>query len=92
MKEFPKKIQIASTALMQKVSGEMVILDTQNGQYYTLNHVAADMLELMQQGLTTEQTVVEICKQYDVSVNEATEDLYEMIRTLSDKQLVQSTE
>lgn len=92
MKELPKKIQIASNALVQKVSEEMVILDIQSGQYYTLNHVAADMLELMQQGSTVEQTVAEICREYDVSAQEATEDLYNMINTLAEKQLVQSAE
>ena len=92
MKELPKQIKIASNALVQKVSEEMVILDIQSGQYYTLNHVAADMLELMQQGSTVEQTVAEICREYDVSTQEATDDLYNMINTLAEKQLVQSAE
>lgn len=92
VKELPHKIEVCSTALVQKVSGEMVILDTQNGQYYTLNSVAADMLSYLQNGLSVKKTVEAICCEYEVSEQEVERDIAEMLSTLLDKQLIHVVE
>lgn len=92
MKELPHKIEVCSTALVQKVSGEMVILDTQNGQYYTLNSVAADMLSHLQNHLSVDETITAICREYDVSESEVKTDIAEMLNTLLHKQLIQIVE
>ena len=87
--ELPQTVTISESALIQKVSGEMVILDMESGQYYTLNEVASDMLDHLQAGLNLDAVVVKICEKYEATTAEVTNDLNEMLITLLEKQLVQ---
>ncbi|MFC4700828.1 PqqD family protein [Glaciecola siphonariae] len=82
------RIKIGDNALMQKVSDEMVILDSQSGQYYTLNDMATEMLEHLQNGRSIEEVSALICKEYEVSKAEVNKDLTSMVNTLLEKQLV----
>lgn len=82
------RIKMGENALMQKVSDEMVILDSQSGQYYTLNDSATEMLEALTGGANVEQVVTQICANYDVSKQEAQADITAMIQTLLDKALL----
>lgn len=80
-------IGINENALVQKVSGEMVILDAESGQYYTLNSMATVMLEKLQAGLCVNEIVKSICEQYEVSAEQVQQDLLEMINELINKGL-----
>ncbi len=79
---------MGENALMQKVSDEMVILDSQSGQYFTLNDSATEILEALSGGASVEQVVTQICANYDVSAQEAQADITAMIQTLLDKALL----
>lgn len=81
------RIKVGDNALMQKVSDEMVILDSQSGQYYTLNNMATEMLEHLQSGCSIEEVVAHICKEYEVEQSEVLTDLTDMINTLLQKEL-----
>jgi hypothetical protein len=81
------RITMGENALMQKVSDEMVILDSQSGQYFTLNDSATEILEALS-GASVEQVVTQICANYDVSAQEAQADITAMIQTLLDKALL----
>lgn len=81
-------VSINDNALIQKVSDEMVILDIKTGQYYTLNAVASDMLELMQAGQNCGQVAFSICNIYEVSEQEVQADISNMLGLLIQKQLV----
>jgi PqqD family protein of HPr-rel-A system len=82
------RIQIGSNALIQKVSDEMVILDSQSGQYYTLNNMATEMLDILNSGSSVEQVVAQICKEYEAEQEEVLNDISAMIQTLHEKELV----
>ena len=82
------KIVISEHALIQKVSDEMVILDAESGQYYTLNELATEILEQFTQGCNLGEVLAYICEQYDVSEQEAQADITEIVNTLIDKKLV----
>ena len=86
--ELPQTVKISESALIQKVSGEMVILDMESGQYYTLNEVASDMLDHLQAGLTLDAVVEQICAKYEAAESEVKADLEEMLAHLLEKQLV----
>ena len=88
MQDIPEAVKLADSALVQKVSEEMVILDVNNGQYYTLNEVAADMVELLKSGNSVSNVVNAICAQYDAQESEVKTDLHELLVTLLDKKLV----
>ena len=88
MQDIPEAVKLADSALVQKVSDEMVILDVNSGQYYTLNEVAADMVELLKSGNSVSNVVNAICAQYDAQESEVKTDLHELLVTLLDKKLV----
>lgn len=82
------KIIVGENALVQKVSDEMVILDSESGQYYTLNLMATEMLEHLKEGKSVEETALAICEEYDASKEEVLQDIEDMLDTLINKQLV----
>lgn len=88
--ELPQTVTISESALIQKVSGEMVILDMESGQYYTLNEVASDMLDHLQAGLKLDAVVAKICEKYEAVESEVKADLQEMLQQLLEKKLVTS--
>lgn len=81
-------VKIADNALMQKVSDELVILDSISGQYYTLNETATNMLEQLKSGKTVEQTIAYMCSEYNVEEQEVHIDVSDMINNLLNKELI----
>ena len=53
--------QLKPDLLLQKVADEMVLLEPESGEYFTLNSVGADMLELMQQGKSAPEILLKDC-------------------------------
>jgi len=82
------RINVGDNALIQKVSDEMVILDSQSGQYYTLNDMATEMLEQLRQNKTVNEVVMSICNEYEVEYDEVHTDLNDMINILVQKELI----
>ena len=81
-------VNINDNALIQRVSDEMVILDIETGQYYTLNEVATDILELMQSGKNCGQVASCICDMYEVSEPEVKADISNLLSVFLLKKLV----
>jgi len=81
-------ITIKENALIQRVSDEMVILDADSGQYYTLNELAASILEQLKGGKDVAFVLAYVCEQYEVAEAEAENDIIELIDTLMGKNLV----
>lgn len=81
-------VNINDNALIQRVSDEMVILDIETGQYYTLNEVATDILELMQSGKNCGQVASCICDMYEVSEPEVKADISNLLSVFLHKKLV----
>jgi hypothetical protein len=81
------KVHINENALVQKVGDEMVILDSQSGQYYALNEMATHMLEHLKDGESIASTATLICDEYEADESEVTADIITMVNTLLEKQL-----
>ena len=75
--------------LIQKVVDEMVILEPQTGDYFTLNSIGALMLEQLQAGLSAEQVAQIISDEYDVSAQQVAQDLAELLGNLEQAGLAQ---
>jgi hypothetical protein len=60
--------------LIQKVVDEVVILEPDSGDYYTLNEIGALMLEHLQQGKSADQITLEISQTFNVTQKEAKQD------------------
>jgi len=88
MTSLPHRISLCETALVQSVSGEMVILDMESGQYYTLNTMATQILDYLKAGDSVTDVVSKVCDEYKATAQEVEHDVNEMIATLLDKKLV----
>lgn len=80
-------IAINENALIQKVSDEMVILDADSGQYYTLNELAAIILEQLKEGADVAHVLRYVCEQYEVTEEQALNDIIEVVNTLINKNI-----
>lgn len=75
--------QLKSDLLLQKVADEMVLLEPESGEYFTLNSVGADMLELFQEGKSVTEIATQIASEYEVSAAQAEADLNELLAQLA---------
>lgn len=82
------KFRLAQHAMFQKVVDETVILDTQSGQYYTLDVIATEMVELLNNGQTVSEVVSTIFDNYDSQKAVIEQDLQELIKEMQSKGLL----
>lgn len=80
--------QLINNVLFQKVDNETVILEPENGNYFTLDPVGTFMIENLQQGKTVEQVLTLMNTTYDVSVEQATADMQELINQMISQKLM----
>jgi hypothetical protein len=69
--------------LIQKVVDELVILEPQSGDYFTLNNMGALMLEKLQAGQSTEQIAEHISAEYAVDSAQVSLDLKALLEQLA---------
>ncbi|GGF67847.1 PqqD family protein [Alteromonas lipolytica] len=74
--------QLKPDLLLQKVADEMVLLEPESGEYFTLNSVGADMLELMQQGKSGAEIATQIAEDYDVTAEQVATDFNDLLQQL----------
>lgn len=79
---------LAAHAMFQKVIDETVILDTQSGQYYTLDVIATEMVELLNEGKTAVDVVDTIFDNYDSEKAVIESDVRELIEEMLSKGLL----
>lgn len=82
------KYQLVDNVLFQKVDNETVILEPENGNYFTLDPVGTFMIESLQEGKNVEQVIESIKSTYDVSVNEVEADLKELLTNMISQKLI----
>ncbi len=75
--------------LIQKVVDEIVILEPESGDYYTLNEIGALMLEHFQKGQSIEEIAASISSQFNVTSNEVVEDFNALMQELKNCGLAQ---
>lgn len=68
--------------LIQKVVDEIVVLEPESGDYYTLNEMGALMLEYVQSGHSLADMVTNIQQTFNVSAKEIETDLHNLLSEL----------
>lgn len=76
--------------LAQQVSDEMVILEPESGEYFTVNGVGTSMIALLQQEKSEEEVAQAIAAEYEVNVDEAKSDFAELLNTLKEQGLIEA--
>ncbi|XPF95074.1 PqqD family protein [Colwellia sp. RE-S-Sl-9] len=82
------KYQLVDNVLFQKVDNETVILEPENGNYFTLDPVGTFMIENLQEGKNLEQIIESVKSTYDVSASEVETDLNELLTNMINQKLI----
>ncbi len=84
------KYRIPDTTLLQDVADEMVLLNPESGEYYTLDAVGARMITLLRD-LGDEATVVEaIVTEYEADEERVAKDLRSLLQEMAGQGLVEA--
>lgn len=76
----------------QEIDGELVILDLVGSAYLTTNRSGAFLAKLLMEDRTADQLAAALMTEYDIDAKTATTDLEAFIATLSEKNLLISSD
>ena len=79
---------LAPGVCKERIGDDMVLLDTQAGQYFELNDSAARMVELLDQLGSTEAVMEALCEEYEADPDQLAEELQKLIDQLATRQLL----
>lgn len=83
--------KLKDDVLAQKVVDEMVILEPENGEYFTVNGVGTEMISLLEEGKTEDEVVAAMMTLFDVSEADVRQDYQELIVQLKSQGLIEQT-
>lgn len=81
-------VRASDEQISSDLSGETVILSLDEGVYYGLNSVGTHIWTLLQEDRSVEELHRELVNTYDVSSEQAMEDLLDVLQELRDRQLI----
>ena len=82
------KYQIPSTVFIQEVDEEVILLDTLSQEYFSLNEVGKNILDLISENLTHEEIVEELSQAYEIDKLQIESDLSNFTKALQEKGLI----
>lgn len=82
----------SSFVLAESFEDSVVLYDSENERYYSLNQVGGDVWDALPQNPTEETLVDHMLTLYDVSQETVTEDVRELLIHLEQKSLIQRVE
>lgn len=78
----------SSSATSVNIDGEEVVLESEGGNYFSLNVVAADIWHMLEQPKTFDELVHEILDTYDVDPGECRDDLSALVEQMQAARIV----
>ena len=60
------KYQIPQTVFIQEIDDEVILLDTTTQEYFSLNEVGKNIIDLISENLTKDEMVEELSNIYEV--------------------------
>ena len=86
------KYRLTNHTSLTNIDGDAVLLDMQEGQYFGLNHVGADYLNLINNSKDDNQAVIEIAQTYAIDYNQVRDDINGLIKQLLEQKLLETIE
>ena len=83
------KYKLKQDVLAQKVLDEMVILEPETGEYFTLNGVGTDMVKMIEQGSSEDDIILAITSKFEVTEQEVREDYRNLLKQLIEQGLIE---
>ena len=82
-------LRVSKEVIFQELEGEAVLLNLQNGIFFSLNPVATRMWELLSELGQAEKVLKQLLQEYDASEEQLRQDLVAFIEKLKSKGLVE---
>lgn len=82
------KYQIPQTVFIQEIDDEIILLDTITQEYFSLNEVGKNIIDLISENLTKDQIVEELSNIYEVDRIQIEKDLINFAKLLEEKGLI----
>ena len=82
------KYQIPQTVFIQEIDDEIILLDTITQEYFSLNEVGKNIIDLISENLTKDQIVEELSNIYEVDKIQIEKDLINFAKLLEEKGLI----
>lgn len=82
------KYKIPSTVFIQEVDEDIILLDTESQEYFSLNGVGKKILDLIAENLTHEEIIEELAQMYEVDKPQIESDLLNFTKALQEKGLI----
>ena len=82
------KYQIPATVFIQEIDEEVILLDTQTQEYFSLNGVGKIILSMISENLSHDEIVNELSNIYEVDKIQIEKDLVNFIKVLEEKGLI----
>ncbi|MEO0013947.1 MAG: hypothetical protein RLZZ535_2336 [Cyanobacteriota bacterium] len=84
--------KVSPNHLYSEVADEAVILDLDSGVYYGLNSVGVDIWQWLQQPQTADKLLDLVLEEYEVTQEQAEQDIQSILKEMLDKGLIQATQ
>ena len=85
-------VSIPASVLSTTVEQDVVLLNTETSQYYSLDEVGARFWNLLGEGVTLKQAHQTLLKEYEVEAAELESDLLELLEDFQKNGLVEITD
>ena len=82
------KYQIPQTVFIQEIDDEIILLDTITQEYFSLNEVGKNIIDLISENLTKDEMVEELSNIYEVDRIQIEKDLMNFAKLLEEKGLI----
>ena len=82
------KYQIPQTVFIQEIEDEIILLDTITQEYFSLNEVGKNIIDLISENLTKDEMVEELSNIYEVDRIQIEKDLINFAKLLEEKGLI----
>lgn len=76
------KYQIPQTVFIQEIDDEIILLDTITQEYFSLNEVGKNIIDLISENLTKDEMVEELSNIYEVDRIQIEKDLINFAKLL----------
>lgn len=84
--------KVSSNHLYSEVADEAVILDVESGVYYGLDSVGVDIWRWLQKPQTEDQLLDLVLEEYEVTPEQAEQDLQSILKEMLNAGLLDATE
>ncbi len=74
--------------VLAELDGQIVMMSIENGEYYGFNEMATIVWEKIESGIRVSELVEKLIAEYSVTKEECAKDISELVKYLSNKNIV----